>query len=244
LPDGLALRQEPETPISVPGLGATADWSVSADVVSPGSHVRTALAVAADEAPPGGAYDELAETILGQIVPGRPAALCFTSVEDDIGRTAMVASLAVALACRESQDVLAVDADFRRPNLASHFGVPPDPGLAGVLGGRVAWEKVIAATEISSLFVLPAGRADELPPFDRLAPLLEQWCGRFRLVLVDAPSLVWPETACLSRYFHGTYLALRLGRTRQRALRRGLQALEAAGGRLLGSILLGPPATG
>jgi Mrp family chromosome partitioning ATPase len=86
--------------------------------------------------------------------------------------------------------------------------------------------------------------AGGLLPADRLEPLLEQWCGRFRLVLVDAPSLVWPEAASLARHFHGTYLALRLGRTRKRALRRAVQALEAAGGRLLGSILLGPTVSG
>jgi Mrp family chromosome partitioning ATPase len=83
-----------------------------------------------------------------------------------------------------------------------------------------------------------------LPSADRLVPLLEQWCGRFRLVLVDAPSLIRPGAASLVQHFQGVYLALRLGRTRQRALRRALQALEAAGGRLLGSILLGPPSSG
>jgi Mrp family chromosome partitioning ATPase len=256
LPEGLALRQEPEFPLSAAELGATAGLPSSAAAntagqassAAPALRQEPSITVAEDGAPLRKPYDELAEAVLAQIAPGRPAALWFTSVEEDIGRTAMVASLAAALARRQSQGVLAVDADFR---LGSHFGVPSDPGLAGVLGGRVAWEQAIAAIGIPSLFVLPAGRtgpgdpeADRLPWADRLAPLLEQWCSRFRLVLVDAPSLVRPEAASLARHFHGSYLALRLGRTRQRALRRALQALEAAGGRLLGSILLGPPGAG
>ncbi len=272
LPDGLALRQEPS-------LSSGGETSVGSDVGRIGNPSSNET-VAADNAPPRGAYDELAETILAQIVPGRPAALCFTSVEEGIGRTAMVASLAAALARREPQGVLAVDADFRQPRLGSHFGVLPDPGLAGVLGGRTGWEEAIAATEIPSLFVLPAGRSDweekgdsphlcEAPgtgqrlvgrapteglsrqmgtvpffPADRLAPLLEQWHGRFRLVLFDAPWLIRPGADCLARHFDGVYLALRLGETRKRALRRALHALEAAGGRLLGSILLGPPLPG
>ncbi len=271
LPDGLALRQEPS-------LSSGGETSVGSDVGRIGNPSSNET-VAADNAPPRGAYDELAETILAQIVPGRPAALCFTSVEEGIGRTAMVASLAAALARREPQGVLAVDADFRQPRLGSHFGVLPDPGLAGVLGGRTGWEEAIAATEIPSLFVLPAGRSDweekgtvpicakhrapakgwsgghrpkvcpgkwGLSPFpaDRLAPLLEQWHGRFRLVLFDAPWLIRPGADCLARHFDGVYLALRLGETRKRALRRALHALEAAGGRLLGSILLGPPLPG
>ena len=258
-------------PSNADGAGWESERDTPAPTVWPLLRPDPSLTVVADAALPCGAYDELAETILAQIVPGRPAALWFTSVEEGIGRTAMVASLAAALARRESRGVLAVDADFRRPKLGSHFDVPPNPGLAGVLCGRVPWEEAIGPTEIPSLFVLPAGRADsggpekgdsphlyEAPsgpfrqmgtvpfflPAERLLPLLEQWCGRFRLVLVDAPSLIRPETASLSRHFHGTYLALRLGRTRQRALRRALQALEAAGGRLLGSILLGPPVTG
>ena len=152
LPDGLALRQEPS-------LSSGGETSVGSDVGRIGNPSSNET-VAADNAPPRGAYDELAETILAQIVPGRPAALCFTSVEEGIGRTAMVASLAAALARREPQGVLAVDADFRQPRLGSHFGVLPDPGLAGVLGGRTGWEEAIAATEIPSLFVLPAGRSD------------------------------------------------------------------------------------
>ena len=203
-----------------------------------------AQAVAVDGAAASEAYDELAATILTQIVAERPAALWFTSVEEGIGRTAMVASLAEALARRQSQGVLAVDGDFRRPNLGSYFGVAPDPGLAAVLDGRVAWEEAIVATATASLFVLPAGRGDAAPTADRLVPLLEQWGGRFGLVLVDAPALGQPEADRLVRHVHGVYLALRLGQTRQRALRRGLQALEAAGGRLLGGILLGPAVSG
>jgi Mrp family chromosome partitioning ATPase len=274
LTDGLALRQGAEIPVLVSGSAATAGLPSSADTwlgataglssiaagitagqassATPALSPEPSLPVASDNAPPRGAYDELAETILAQIVPGRPAALWFTSAEEGIGRTAMVASLAAALARRESQGVLAVDADFRRPaektvpffRLGSHFGAAPDPGLAGVLCGCATWEEAIAATEIPSLFVLPAGRSDGLPPADRLAPLLEQWRGRFRLVLFDAPSPIRPEAACLARHFDGVYLALRLGRTRKRALRRALRALESAGGRFLGSILLQPTGTG
>jgi Mrp family chromosome partitioning ATPase len=227
LPAGLARRQEPELPVAV---------------------AKPSLTAAAGDAPPRGPYDVLAETILAQIPAGRPAALGFTSVEEDVGRIEMVASLAVALARREPQGVLAVGADFRR-------GVSTAPGLGGVLGGRAAWEDAIAATEIPSLFVLPAGHtdsaiglddppADVSLPADRLAPLLEQWSGRFRLVLVDAPLLVLPGAVGLARHFYGIYLAVRLGRTRRRALHRAVQALEAAGGRLLGAILLGPTVSG
>jgi Mrp family chromosome partitioning ATPase len=221
LPDGLPRRQEPELPVAV---------------------AKPSLTAAAGDAPPRGPYDVLAETILAQIPPGRPAALGFTSVEEDAGRVEMVASLAVALARREPQGVLAVGADF-------HRGVSTAPGLAGVLSGRAAWEEAIAETEIPSLFVLPAGRADSAiglddAPADRLAPLFEQWSGRFRLVLVDAPWLVRPEAVSLARHFYGIYLAVRLGRTRRRALDRAVQALEAAGGRLLGAILLGPTVSG
>jgi Mrp family chromosome partitioning ATPase len=249
LPDAIVPREGDETPVAVAEPRATAGLSRSADdtlgqadadVPSLGSEPT----VAVDNLVARGAYDELAATILTQIVPERPAALWFTSVEEGIGRTAMVASLAEALARRQSQGVLVVDADFRRPNLATHFGVAGDPGLAGVLDGRVTWEEAIAATAIPSLFVLPAGRSDAAPTADRLAPLLEQWGRRFRLVLLDAPALGQSQADCLVRHFHGVYLALRLGQTRQRALRRGLQALEAAGGRLLGSILLGPAVTG
>ncbi len=191
LPDELALRQEPEFPLSAaePSLSSGEETSVGsvvgrignpssseahlldglpirptgkpAPILSPILRPEAPRTVPADDALPRGAYDELAETILAQIVPGHPAAFCFTSLEEDIGRTTMVALLAAALARRESQGVLAVDADFRRPSLGSHFGVPSDPGLAGVLCGRAAWEKAIGPTEIPSLFVLPAGRGEE-----------------------------------------------------------------------------------
>ena len=186
----------------------------------PRASARPSPADVAGQSRAAGPYDDLAGMILAQVPAGSPAALGFTSVDECAGRSEMVALLAAALARREPRDVLAVNADFRRPPVSGSTHL----GLAGVLDGRIAWEEAITETGIPSLFTLSAGCTDSgtdangfpangSPLSERLAPLLEPWRGRFRLVLIETPSLIWPESVRLARYFQSVYLAVRLGQT-------------------------------
>jgi len=190
-------------------------------------------------------FRELAEKILCQFPPGRPAAVVFTSPGEGEGKTGTLAPLAVALADRKEGEILAVDCNFHRPALAERFGIEPDRGLLDVLSGAASWREVVRQTDFRRLSVLPAGRlaAGDDAPWDtpKLAAMLDSLRRQYRLVLIDTASLGHREVAPMTRLCDGTYLVIRLGRTRRSGVRRALRAVEAGGGRLLGCVLTNAP---
>ena len=71
-------------------------------------------------------------------------------------------------------------------------------------------------------------------PIEALAGLRK----RCRLVLVDAPSLRFSETAPLVACCDGTYLVVQLGATTRRALSEAISAIERNQGRLAGCVVV------
>ncbi|HVE68777.1 MAG TPA: hypothetical protein VNB64_09380 [Solirubrobacteraceae bacterium] len=73
----------------------------------------------------------------------RALMLAVTSAVDGEGKTTTAANLAVAVA-RRGKDVLLADFDFRKPMLAQAFGIPPDvPGALEVRAGTATLEQTL-----------------------------------------------------------------------------------------------------
>ena len=125
-----------------------------------------------------------------------------------------------------------------------------DPLLVAraVLAGGADWRELVRRTSVPRLSVLPAGQlpADDGSPRTgwKLASVLDALRNRYRLVLIDAPSLAHPEVAPWSRLCDGTYLVVDLGQTGRRAARQAVRLIEKCGGRVLGCVLVNAPAEG
>ena len=189
------------------------------------------------------AFDKLAEKVLAELPPSSPASLMITSPLDGDGKTQTLVSLAGALAERAGEDVLLLDADMRKADLAARLGVEASVGLADVLSGVAGWPDVVRRTMLPRLNVLPgttlfppSGRA---PVMVNLESLLAELAEHYRLVLVDTSSLVHRQVAPMAHYCSGVYMVVRLGYTPRRAAREAAMAIEACGGRLLGTVVLG-----
>jgi capsular exopolysaccharide synthesis family protein len=113
--------------------------------------------------------------------------IAVTSWSDGEGSSTVVAGLATAIA-EGGREVLAVDADLRRPILHERLGVRFGEGLADV--GRRELEPLIIPTAVDGLSFLPAG-VPTRHPADILASSLEGVLAfardRGRSVLLDAP---------------------------------------------------------
>ncbi len=192
-------------------------------------------------------YRELAGRVLAERSSGGVATMLFTSADEGEAKTSTLASLAVVLAEVGDEEIVAVDANLRSPGLAQRLGVWADRGLIDVVGGGAEWRPLVRRTSVARLAVLPAGTCPSgdgsLPEDLKLGGLLEALRNDDRLVLVDAASLAYPEVAPLSRLCDGTYLVVALGRTGRRAAGQAVRLIQRGGGRLLGCVLLGPPAT-
>lgn len=122
--------------------------------------------------------------------PGAPAqVVAVASGKGGVGKTALVASLAVASA-RGGRRVLAVDGDLGLANLDLAFGIRPARTLLHVLQGECSVDDIIVPAP-GNVSVLPAGHGRfELANMSateqqRLFDAMDHVADRFDLVLID-----------------------------------------------------------
>ncbi len=161
------------------------------------------------------------------------------------GKSEVVANLAVALA-RGGKRVLAVDADLRRPMLASRFGLDPDtPGLSSVVNRDVKLrEALVSVEDLPLLSILPSGPMPNDPaafvdtPF--VAKMIRVLGRHFDYVIVDTPPVnMVSDPLTISQMVDGVVVVARHGRTNRTELRQTLEVLRRLNAPVLGLVLNG-----
>ncbi len=209
----------------------------AADSPVPSWPIRTSL-------PHAPAYRNLAENILSQVPPRRPAALLFTSLADGEGTTELLVSLAAALAERIPEGVLLLDGNLQKPDLVRRLGLETTGGLSPALAGATGWQQARRKTSIPHLELLtgsdlPSSGVGPSAPWG-FRSLLGELRGHYRLILVDGASLAHPEVAPMAADCDGTYLVVRLRRHTRRHLAAAVGVIRDCRARLLGSVVIGP----
>jgi polysaccharide biosynthesis transport protein len=119
--------------------------------------------------------------------------LAVTSTMAGEGKTVIASSLAISMAIA-GRRVLLVDADMRRPQLHTVFGVPPSPGLANVMAGETKPSEALLKSKVSGLFILPAGanvpNPSDLLDSERLQALIDGFRKVFDVVVLDCPPVM------------------------------------------------------
>jgi Mrp family chromosome partitioning ATPase len=174
---------------------------------------------------------------------GDPRCILVTSASRGEGRTTCAANLALALAELRRYRVLLVEADPRRPSLASLFGLSPGTCFLDQLGGtRLEGDGVFDVVELEGrgLHVAAlnpksaAGRALDGPAFRTAVERLRR---AYDYVVIDAPSVLsGPEVNLIEDAAQAIVLAARARQTRGRSLRTAIEQLTPSN--LLGVVLL------
>jgi succinoglycan biosynthesis transport protein ExoP len=178
-------------------------------------------------------------------VEGEMRSIAVTSAQASEGKTTTVAELAVASA-EVGLEVLAVEADFRRPGLQS--ALMPDsedplrPGLSSYLVGSASLDEVIHSTGRPNITIVPAG---PLPPSP--SALLDARRGRgiavfeehADLVLVDLPPLsIGADASVVATWgVTGVIVVIDLASAKFNLVRDALRQLEAVRATTLGLVL-------
>ncbi len=103
------------------------------------------------------AYRTLRTSILLSTAPHPPQTLLVTSSQPNEGKTCTSLNLALGLA-QSGTRVLIIDADLRKPAIASALGLDEEKGLSSFLTGAHGLEGALQQVEVSpNLWVLPAG---------------------------------------------------------------------------------------
>ncbi|MCW2835761.1 MAG: hypothetical protein JWN68_3714 [Nocardioides sp.] len=176
-----------------------------------------------------------------------PRRIVITSALPGEGKSTVSANLA-RLVAQTGEKVVLIDADLRRPTMASTFGIDGHVGLTQVVAGDVAVSQALVESDIPNLFLLPSGRIppnpSELLGSDRMSRLIDT-LALDHLVLLDAPPLLpVTDAGLLAAACDGVLLVQAAGKTQIEHSQHCRRILDQVGGRLLGVVLNKAPQKG
>ncbi len=194
---------------------------------------------------PGAPFVEAYGLLLANLVLGRNGhpvgAVVVTASHRGSGTTTTALNLAITMA-RTGRKSLLVDANLRKPDLHDAFNLELAPGLADVLCGEMPASKVMHATSIKNLSVLPAGRSavSSLALFDQqlLGKIVTILRGQYEFIVFDtAPIFEYPDTLNLAGIVDGVLLVVSSSGGSRRDLEEARRRLERVGAKILGAVL-------
>lgn len=184
----------------------------------------------------------------------------FTSATPREGKTTSIVNLSITIA-QTGQRVLLVEADLRKPVIASMFGIDQTPGLTDALMGSHDWEasvktiadimmgklnidEVLETPGMDNLHIIPSGT---IPP--NPAELINSkgiddfiaWAkSNYDFVMIDAPPiLAATDAALLGSKVDAAIIVYRVGKIARVTLKRAKSQLENVKARILGVVLNG-----
>lgn len=197
--------------------------------------------VGSDEPPAGGAARPR------RVAESEPAkVILVTSPSAGEGKTSTAANLAAAFA-EAGKTVLALDCDFRHPQLHTLLGVEQMRGTSDYLaGGPSRWSLAdyVARTAIDGVLAVPAGTISSNPG-ELVGPDQELLSAASKLadiVVIDAgPILAVNDPSALLPQVDAVVVVARSGHTTAEAAHRTSELLARLEARLLGVALVGVP---
>jgi len=175
-----------------------------------------------------------------------PRVVAVTSAMEGEGKTTTATNLGIALA-ESGRRVLLIDADRRRPHLDRVFHVPNQWGLSDYLLETTPTRlmdvsRLVSATEVPNLSVLPAGTDRSCVPNlvdnARAADLLAALGKRYDTIVIDTPPmLALSDARGIGRMTDGVVLVVRAERTPEQMLLAMAEKLAHDGTPVLGTVL-------
>jgi capsular exopolysaccharide synthesis family protein len=169
-----------------------------------------------------------------------PSCFLITSSGPGEGKTTIAANLAISLA-QVGEQVLLVDTDLRRPQLAEAFGLDPARGLSRLLTDDDT-ESLVQACAVPNLHVMTSGpllaNPAEFLCSARFQMLLQARKADFDRIILDTPPVnVVTDVAILARVADSVLLMVRERWCTESALEMALEKLSATGVKFAGVVV-------
>ncbi|MBE9569992.1 MAG: CpsD/CapB family tyrosine-protein kinase [Proteobacteria bacterium] len=180
--------------------------------------------------------------LLRTITNKRLKSIMVTSANHGEGTSILVANLAFAFALDGKTRVLLVDANIRRPNLHTLFGLECKKGFLDFIGGNTGLAETIRETAFPNIHLMTAGQPRQNDALIILAAISKDAKNSietgFDLVLYDtAPVNSYPDTLMTTTLADGIILVILAEKTRHEAVSKAKKSLEAIEAHILGGVL-------
>jgi capsular exopolysaccharide synthesis family protein len=173
-------------------------------------------------------------------VNGMPRSIVVTSAYAGEGKSSLSVNLGV-VASRAGRNVVIIDADLRKPTLATYFGLDSPIGLTDVIMGRWSVDEALQQIPGERLWLLSSGpipaAPGELVGSMAMATLLEELEDRFDFVIVDTPPVL-PVSDGLSIAVNveGVVLVTKMRETTRRSVQKAAEAIRKVNASLVGVV--------
>lgn len=167
-----------------------------------------------------------------------PRRVVFFGVDSESGSSLVCANAARALARNTSKPVCLVDANVRSARLSQTLGITRTVPLSGKSSSvREQCAQIGGNLWLAGIDLMSDGRGSLLP-IDELKNRLTQLSGTFEFVIIDAPGTsVSPDAEIIGHVADAAVLVIEANKTRRTAAAKAKEGLEAAGVRLLGTVM-------
>ncbi len=172
--------------------------------------------------------------------------IVFTSFAPRDGKTTTCLNLAITFA-QTGAKILVIDADLRKPAVHRYMKIQSRPGLSDYLASINDETPSIYKTDISNLYVLPAGtippNPTELLISKNMEKLLNDCTPLFDYIFIDSPPLgLVTDAAIVGSKTMGVINVVNCENTRSEEIESIKQSVEQAGINLIGCIMNAVPA--
>jgi capsular exopolysaccharide synthesis family protein len=174
-------------------------------------------------------------------VDNPPRVIVITSPKQGDGKSTVSSNLAGAIAL-SGQQVFLVDADLRRPRVATVMGLDDTVGLTDVLTGKVSLADALQPhPDIEGLYILTSGsrppNPSEILGSQAMHNVLDQLAAA-GMVIVDAPPLLpVTDAAIVAHAADGALITISAGKTLDTDLQAAVAHLENVNARALGVVI-------
>ena len=157
------------------------------------------------------------------------------------GKTTAALTLAETMA-QNGMNVVLVDADLRRPQIAERLNLETGTGLTTTLVGMASLDDVLQKSSQQGLTVLASGPRPpnpvELIETSAMTDLMRQLGEKFDVVIMDCPPLLpVADAAILAARAGGCIMVVRHGKTTKEQLAQAGRRLSAVDARVFGVVL-------
>jgi capsular exopolysaccharide synthesis family protein len=175
----------------------------------------------------------------------RPRAILVTSAGPEDGKTAVLASLAGALAS-VGKTVTVVGCDFRHPQVHAELGVTNERGVTDVLlssNGGPLLSSALWQTPINGVWAVPSGAVSASPDALLSSPSMRRLLMEARqlsdIVLIDTSPILTSDVAFLLPEVDGVLVVVKAGTTKPELAERSSEMLKRLKAPVLGVVLSG-----